>query len=322
MQASEALVMSSWLKIIRTKRSNQTFVPVAFGSKIFSCAQFKMSNYPKENLAIYMAFLKLAHILREASKRTNVLTNIESVSPFFQTEEISPSLWNACDYLLQLNFKLAHMAGSVNITADFLSGLKLKVTEMNRFKIREDVQTTPIEVTTSSSYVAVEEQFFTQADSGDETEEQIHQRKRESLEKATKLVANQEPYSMKPSFKEFTKLDGNTTSSSINGFKANARRRIEQDSDLVLKNLKLNILGHLHDDMLSTMDRRFKNYKENDDSIILKDCLLFRKYYGETGSVKYYQFFIPKQLVSEVFRSLHGDFRKHPGINKTLSTCR
>ena len=44
---------------------------------------------------------------------------------------------------------------------------------------------------------------------------------------------------------------------------------------------------------------------------------LFRKYFEETSSVKYYQIFIPKQLVKEVLRSLHGEFGKHPGTSKT-----
>ena len=73
--------------------------------------------------------------------------------------------------MLQFNFKIAHIAGSVNTAAEFLSILELKVTEKIHLKIREDVQTTPIEVTTSSSDVADEEQFFfTQPDSQDETE--------------------------------------------------------------------------------------------------------------------------------------------------------
>ena len=70
--------------------------------------------------------------------------------------------------------------------------------------------------------------------------------------------------------------------------------------------------------MLLTTDSRFKHYKANEDRIILKDGLLFRKYYGETGSIKYYQFLIPKQLVNEVVRSLHGEIGKHPGITKTI----
>ena len=92
---------------------------------------------------------------------------------------------------------------------------------------------------------------------------------------------------MKPSIKVFTKIDGNTTSYSINGNRANARIRVEQDAELVLKNLKLKILGRPHDNVLVTTDRRFKRYKANEERIILKDGLLFRKYYRETGSVKY-----------------------------------
>ena len=63
-------------------------------------------------------------------------------------------------------------------------------------------------------------------------------------------------------------------------------------------------------------DTRYKKYKANEDRIILKDDLLFRKYFGETSSVKYYQFLIPKQLFKEVLRSLHEEFGKHPGIYK------
>ena len=122
--------------------------------------------------------------------------------------------------------------------------------------------------------------------------------------------------------KEFTKIDGNTTSYSINGIKATARIRVEQDVDLVLKNLKLKILGQPFDEVLIMTDSRYKNYKANQDRIILKDGLLYRKYFGETGSVKYYQILIPKQLVKEVLRSLHGEFGKHPGISKTIIACR
>ena len=155
--------------------------------------------------------------------------------------------------------------------------MELKVTEKIHLKIREDVQTTPIEVSTSSSDVANEEQFFfMQADGHDETEEQILQRKEHSQQKAAEWLVNQEPSSMKPSMKEFTKIDGNTTSQSINGIKASARKQVEQDADLVLQNLKLKILGQPHDDMLLSTDTRFTQYKANEDRNILKDGLLFR----------------------------------------------
>ena len=261
---------------IQSKR--KTYASVAFGSKVFSPAQLKMSIYSKEFLAIYMAFLEFAHILWETSKPTIVLTDNKSVTRFFQTKAVPPSLLNACDCVLKFNFKIAHIAGSVNTAADFLSRLELKVIEKIHLKIREDVQTTPIEVSTSSSDVADEEQFFfTQPDNQDETEEQILQRKEQSQKKAAEWVLNQEPSSIKPSIREFTKIDGNSTSYSNNDIKENARRRVEQDADLVLKNLKLKIVGQPHDDVLLTTDRRFKHYKANDDRIILRDVLLFRK---------------------------------------------
>ena len=74
--------------------------------------------------------------------------------------------------------------------------------------------------------------------------------------------------------------------------------RIEKDVDFVLKNIKLKILGQPHDEVLMMTDSRYKNYKANEDRIVHKDDLLLGKYFGETGSVKYYQFFIPKQLVN------------------------
>ena len=149
-----------------------------------------------------------------------------------------------------------------------------------------------------------------------------HYNENNNREKAAEWVVDQEPSSIKPSIKEITKFDGNTMLYSLHGIKANARIRVEQDADLVLKNLKLEILGQLHEDALLTTDSRFKHYKANEDRIILKDGLLFRNYYGETGSVKYYQILIPKQLVNEILRSLHGEFGKHPGVTKTIISYR
>ena len=95
------------------------------------------------------------------------------------------------------------------------------------------------------------------------------------------------------------------------------RIQVEQDAHLVLKNLKLKVFGQLHDGVLLTIDRRFKHYKTNEGRIMLNDGLLFRKNYGESGSVKYYQILIPKQPVNEKIRILRGEFGKHPGINRT-----
>ena len=108
---------------LQSKR--KTCAAVAFGSKMFSPAQLKISINSEEFLALYMAFLELAHILWEATKPTIVLTDNKSVTRFLQTKAIPPALWNACDYVWQFNFKIAHIAGSGNTAADFLSRLEL-----------------------------------------------------------------------------------------------------------------------------------------------------------------------------------------------------
>ena len=140
----------------------------------------------------------------------------------------------------------------------------------------------------------------------DETEEQIFHQKKHFRKKATELVANEETSSMQPSIKEFTRIDGNNTSSSLIGIKANAWIRVEQDADSSLKNLKLKKLSQPHDDVLLTKDRQLKHYKANENRNILTYGLLFPKYYGKTGSVKNYPNLPPKKLVSEVLRSQYG----------------
>ena len=108
----------------------------------------------------------------------------------------------------------------------------------------------------------------------------------------------------------------------MNGIQANARIRVEQDVELVLKNMKLKNLGQPHDEVIKMTDSRYKKYKANEDRINRIDGLLFRKFFGKTGSVKYYQILIPKQLINEVLRSLHGEFVKHQGNSKTIIAYR
>ena len=111
------------------------------------------------------------------------------------------------------NIRVAHIAGSVTRAAECLIGLQLKVMEKIRLNIRVDFQKTPIEVTTPSSDLADEEHFFfAQTDGGNEKEKQNHERIKQSRKKATGWIANEEPFSMKPSIKGVTKISGVTTS--------------------------------------------------------------------------------------------------------------
>ena len=46
----------------------------------------------------------------------------------------------------------------------------------------------------------------------------------------------------------------------MNGNQPNERIRVEQDVDLVFKNVNLKILGQPHDEMLMMADSRYKPY--------------------------------------------------------------
>ena len=206
---------------IQSKR--KTYTPVTFGSKIFSPRNSRCL-YTQKSLWPFTWHFSSLHAFCGKQKPTIVLTDNKSVTRCFQTKAIPPALWKACDYVLQFNFKTAHNVGLVNTAAEFHSRLELKATEKIRVKIREDIQTTPIEVTTSSSDVADDEQFFfTQADSKHESEERTLEQKEQSRQNAKQWVANEELSSLKTSVKEFTNVDGNTTPYSMNGIKANAR---------------------------------------------------------------------------------------------------
>ena len=56
----------------------------------------------------------------------------------------------------------------------------------------------------------------------------------------------------------------------MNGIKANAKIPVEQDVDLVLKKMKLKILGQPYDAVLTITDSRYNNYKANEVRKILK----------------------------------------------------
>ena len=69
-------------------------------------------------------------------------------------------------------------------------------------------------------------------------------------------VANKEPLASRKSVKQFTKIDGNTTSYSMTAIKEKRRMQAEQVVEQVLKNLKLKILGQPAGEMLLTTDKR------------------------------------------------------------------
>ena len=292
----------------------KSYAPVAYGSKTFTPAQIKMSIYAKEFLAIYFAFKEFGHIFWGAPKPVIILTDNKAVTRFFQTKIIPPALWNACDYVIQVNFVIAHIPGAQNTAADYLSRLEADPKDKLVMKIREDVQTIPIEINVQSAGVSQEEQIFYTNDD-DETEEHYWARKE---------AIRENPMTDEPTITIET-LSTNLVKQQLDiqvRLKKTNQIIIEQSKDAVLQQLRAKLLHEDYSENILQQDARYRHYANNLERIVLKDEILTRQYFDETGNVKYHQILLPQHLLRELLQSLHGAAHKHPGISKMLQDIR
>ena len=216
--------------------------------------------------------------------------------------------------MIQFNFVIAHIPGAQNTAADYLSRLEADPKDKLVMKIREDVQTLPIEISLQSAGVSQEEQIFYTNDD-DETEEQYWARKKA----IRKNPAIDEPtVSMKTLP---TNLVEQQRDIQVRLKKTN-QIIIEQSKDAVLQQLKAKLLHEEYSENLLQQDARYRHYANNLERIVLKDEILTRQYFDETGNVKYHQMLLSQHLLQELLRSLHGTAHKHPGISKMLQEIR
>ena len=272
-----------------------------------------MSIYAKEFLAIFFAFKEFGHIFWGTPEPVIILTDNKSGTRFFQTKIIPPTLWNACDYVIQFNFTKAHIPGKNNTAADYLSRLEISPKEKLFLRIREDIPTTPIELHVQSAGVSEEEQIFYTEDD-DETEEQILQRKKDARDNP----ANQLP---DISFEKFTthKSDYHKLST-LQKLSYTNSIAVEQNNDVILQQLRLKILKEAYSETILVQD--YQHYCRQMDRLSVMDAIITRQYFDGTGAVKYNQVLLPKHLVQELLQSLHGKANKHPGISKMLIEIR
>ena len=99
-------------------------------------------------------------------------------------------------------------------------------------------------------------------------------------------------------------------------------RKTNQIKDAVLQQLKAKLLHEEYSENLLHQDARYRHYANNLERIVLRDEILTRQYFDETGNVKYHQILLPLHLLQELLQSLHGTAHKHPGISKMLQEIR
>ena len=289
--------------------ARKTYAPIAYGSKTYSPSQIKMSIYAKEFLANYMAFKEFGHIFWGATKPVIIMTDRKSVTRFFQTKMIPPPLWKACDFVLQINFTIAHIPGKMNTPADYLSRLKMHPNEKIILKIKEDIPTKPSKETLNL--------FFDTTDQLETTERQLWKHKDEVLN-----ALPNDPLVITVSCYYANDLHKDTTIVNIAQLTIPSRILIEQDSDPTLPNFKHEMSGLPFDEQIFLNDARYMHYSRNKKRIIIKDDILCGQYYNDLGEVSHLQVLLPGQLLKVLLQSLHGTIGKQPGISKMMLELR
>ena len=209
-----------------------------------------MSIYAKEFLAIFFAFKEFGHIFWGPLKPVIILTDNKSVTRFFQTKIIPPTLWNACDYVIQFSFTIAHIPGKNNTAADYLSRLEISPKEKLVLRIREDIPITPIELNVQSAGVTEEDQiFYTEED--EETEERIWQRKKDARCHPT----NQLPDISLEKFSAHSGASSQMTTLQI--LSNSTTMAIEQQNDVVLHQLRLKLQKEEYSETILQQDSRY-----------------------------------------------------------------
>ena len=145
-------------------------------------------------------------------------------------------------------------------------------------KIREDVETRPIEVNVQSAGVSEEDRvYFTEE--GDETEEQIWERKRLSKERhkvdETVIQIDAKSENNVDEITLFTEMLRRTN-----------QILMEQARVHTLLQLKAKIQIEEYSEKILQQDIRYKHYLNNSDRKVFKGDVIKRQNYEETGQVK------------------------------------
>ena len=205
-----------------------------------------------------------------------VFTDNRSVTRFFHSKMIPPALWNACDYVLQYNFVIAHVAGSINTAADFLSRTEVDPTEKLEMTIRNDIHTKAIEVNIQSTGIVEEEQIYILPD--EEIDENQIWEEKQNIRNPAQIETHNDPENDVSELQQFHKSTSGLISCSSGHFRDNARIRLEQNKDIVLRNLRAKIEGHPFDENKLASDFRYQHYLQNITRIEIKQEVLTRNY--------------------------------------------
>ena len=319
------------------KQVKRRYAPVSFGSKVFQGAQRKMSIYAKEFLALHYALDTFAHILWGTSKKPIiVLTDNAGLSCFFKSKTIPPSLWNYMDHVLSFRWEIGHIPGKANAAADFLSRLN-------------DDPMTPLDLTIQDRIPAHD--IIIDLKSASDTD---IQKEKKQLEKWEKEAARKGDKESTPAYGGPTDPDAADleVAFTMNVMYAEPVLTPEQEMlnvladenpcdkfDLSTKSKALNMIAEQRQDRelrevrswlqgvaptdLKYAPSRVQKYHRQLARLVIRDNLVKRKYFDDTGRISHYQLCLPSQLINELLLRLHNDkMHSHRGVRQTIVECR
>ena len=317
----------------------QAYAPVSFGSQLFNTSQLKVSTYSKELLALYFALENFSHSIWGAEKPVIVLTDHHSLTSFFQSNSLHPSLWNFMDRIIAYNLVLAHIPGKANAAADFLSGMQTDPIQCLELQLVYPIPMKQIELdrkakTPDAAMLAIEslqeveakptvlKELIEKIQSNDALQHLIP-----NLDKILKSASNDQ----KPDFytiKRATETNSIQEKDPLNYFQvSNLYSKAldiepEQKEDPVLRKVMTWIDTGCNDDLTyaSLELRKYYNYLTR---LQMQKGILVRQFFNDVGKISLYQIFVPKHLRKEVVYRIHNSpTGGHLGIVRTAKVLR
>ena len=319
-------------------KTKKTYAPVSFGSRLFKTTQLKFSVYYKEFLALYFALDHFAHFIWGATKPVLVLTDNRSLTQFFQSKSIHPSLWNCLDRVLSFNILLAHIPGKANSAADFLSRMQTDPNLTLQIKLTDQVPVREIEIETDAKapnvslsnisevapfseelQPAVDEQFITQLKAHGLYDQFIA--KQPSDDPDIHITG----FFSLSSTPQVNLIETNDFEDILNDL-PNRTQPLdlvqEQQNDEFIREV-VSWKNRGNPDESPNLPLALRKYRKQFNRLVVENDILYRLFYDDCGKVKYKQFCVPKTLWREVVFRLHNSKTAgHYGIAKTVEEFR
>ena len=322
------------------RKEDKILAPVSFGSKVFNPAQLKLSIYAKEFLAVYYAFDAFAHILWGAQQKdVLVLTDNKALAYFFQSKSIPAPLWTFLDKLMAFPFELGHIPGLANPAADFLSRLQLNPSEKLTLRMKDSIPIHRIELDIAAqtpplinAIIPSDEWILTNKERvGDPPDVSLISPEQQVLTTIAAVLfsAGSQKYEVTSKIKlvrsglmnmiaepnPLDSFDMTTRRTPVNWYREQGR------DPLIRKVMRWVNLNQAPDVQYTTPEEN--KFVKQLPRLTIRDGVLYRKFFDDTGRIQRYQTVVPKQLRQELLYRIHNtELMGHKGISKTIQEFR